>query len=105
MCVDGYVAVTSSLDGEVRVWDLDPMKRRCVRLISRRYTKNWREEGKGGVYDDSVCVCICSNLWHGPPPEVPSSSQRPAAEGCEASHTLTSGTATPTGKYQGVLQG
>ena len=36
MCVDGAVAVTSSLDGDVRVWDLHPMKRRCVRVISRR---------------------------------------------------------------------
>ena len=36
MCVDNAMAVTASLDGDVRVWDLHPMKRRCVRVLSRR---------------------------------------------------------------------
>ena len=48
-----------------------------------------------------VCVCVCSKLCHSPPPEVSSSSQRPAAEGCEATYALTPGTATPTNKNQG----
>ena len=35
MCVDGDLVVTSSLDGDLRVWDAHPMKRKCAQVISR----------------------------------------------------------------------
>ena len=37
LCVDGGLVVTASLDGHIRVWDANPMKRRCITVINRRY--------------------------------------------------------------------
>lgn len=36
LCVEGNMVVSTALDGEIRVWDAHPMKRRCARIINRR---------------------------------------------------------------------
>ena len=36
MCVSDGLVVTTGLDGDIRVWDVHPMKRRCARIIARR---------------------------------------------------------------------
>ena len=46
LCADSGLVVTTSLDGDIRVWDANPMKRRCARVIARRYVS-------------CVCVCVC----------------------------------------------
>ncbi len=36
MCVDAGMVVSASLDGDIKVWDTNPMRRRCITTISRR---------------------------------------------------------------------
>ena len=37
VCVENSVIVSTSLDGDIRVWDGSPGKRHCVRTINRRW--------------------------------------------------------------------
>ena len=34
--MEGSLVVTASLDGDIRVWDPNPMRRRCLLVITRR---------------------------------------------------------------------
>lgn len=84
------MVVSASLDGDIRIWNTNPMKRQCVTTISRRSDPPQKAcpSVNTPLLDYmlqfghfSLCSKVCGDYVEGPSSKLPRA--RPAAEGCE----------------------